>query len=481
MHNLILALLSGAVGSVTIAALPNITDRFRNIITLFSSALAVVFSWCLALDIFTGGSVGISGSLGGLKFTLAPDSLGAVFSLIISTLWFFTAVYSMGYMADKRRQNTYYTFFLLSLSIGLGVAYAGNLIALYLFYELLTFVTYPLVIHERTEEAQKAGKKYIVYNLAGAGLILAAVAITIANAGNADFSAGAILAGREGNGLNYLLLLFIAGFGVKAAIMPLHRWLPQAMAAPTPVSALLHAVAVVYAGVYGILRVVYSIFGKELMEKLAVGNLLKWIAVFTIIAGILIATRQDVLKRRLAYQTVSHLSYILLGAFTLTASGLSGAIFQMISYSLVKVALFFCAGIITERTGQTQISKMEGVGFTVPVTMAAFSAATLGMIGMMPLATFWSKFYLMEGIVMQGTWPLSLTLIISGMINAICFIPVIVSAFKGKAAMPSLKAGKEFTLMVVPTVVLTLLALVIGFFPGAVWPGVECVVNSYFR
>ncbi|MDD4413404.1 MAG: proton-conducting transporter membrane subunit [Oscillospiraceae bacterium] len=481
MHNLILALLSGAIGGVIIAALPNIKSLFRNIITLLSSALAVVFSWSLALDIFAGRSIGISGSLGGLKFTLAPDSLGAVFSLIISTLWLFAAVYSMGYMADKQRQNTYYTFFLLSLSIGLGVAYAGNLIAFYLYYELLTFVTYPLVIHERTEEAQKAGKKYIFYNLAGAGLILAAIAITIANAGNVDFSAGAILAGREGTGLNYLLLLFIAGFGVKAAIMPLHRWLPQAMAAPTPVSALLHAVAVVYAGVYGVLRVVYSIFGKELTEKLTVGGWLKWIAAFTIIAGILIATRQDVLKRRLAYQTISHLSYILLGAFTLTTWGLSGAIFQMISYSLLKVSLFFCAGIIAERTGRTQISKMEGVGFAVPVTMAAFSAATLGMIGMMPLATFWSKFYLMEGIVMQGTWPLSLALIISGIINAICFIPVIVSAFKGKAEMPSRKAGKEFTLMVVPTVVLTLLALLFGLFPGAVWPGVEHVVNSFFR
>lgn len=481
MHQLIFALSSGAAGGIMVAALPSKNSRLRNIITLLSSALSVVFSWSVALDVFAGKSICISGSLGGLKFTLAPDSLGAVFSLIISTLWFFTAIYSMGYMANKQRQNTYYSFFLLSLSVALGVAYAGNLIALYLFYELLTFATYPLVIHERTEEAKKAGSKYIAYNLVGAGLILAAIATTIATAGNIDFSAGAILAGKEGGGLNHLLLLFVAGFGVKAAIMPLHRWLPQAMAAPTPVSALLHAVAVVYSGVYGVLRVVYSIFGKELTEMLIAGSWLKWIAAATIIAAIIIATRQDVLKRRLAYQTISHLSYILLGAFTLTTWGLAGAIFQMVSYSLLKVALFYCAGIIAERTGKTRISNMQGVGFTLPVTMTTFSIATLGMIGMMPLATFWSKFYLMEGAVMQGAWPLSVALIISGIVNAICFIPVIVSAFRGKASMTSKKADKELALMVIPTVVLVLIALVIGFFPGAIWPGVQHVVNSFFR
>jgi multicomponent Na+:H+ antiporter subunit D len=480
MHNLILALSSGAAGSIIISALPRSNNRLRNIVTLLSSVSAMVFSWRAGLDVFSGKNIQISGSLGGLNFTLAPDSLGAVFSLIISTLWFFATVYSMGYMANKHRQRTYYIFFLLSLSVGIGVAYAGNLIALYLFYELLTFVTYPLVIHERSPEAIKAGRKYIAYNLVGAGLILIAIAITIATAGNADFSVGALLAGQTGDGLNCLLLLFIAGFGVKAAIMPLHRWLPEAMVAPTPISALLHAVAVVYAGVYGILRVIYSVFGKELISQLSVGSALKWIAVFTILTGIIIATRQDALKRRLAYQTISHLSYILLGAFTLTTWGLAGAILQMISYSLLKVVLFFCAGIIAEKTGKTQISKMQGVGFSLPFTMTAFSVATLGMIGMMPLATFWSKFYLMKGCVQEGTGLLALVLIVSGIINAICFIPVIVSAFKGESIKPQEKVGKRFALMILPTVVLAILSLIVGLWPGIVWPGIEHVVSSFF-
>ena len=296
--------------------------------------------------VFAGESVRVAGELGGLAFSLDPDPLGAVFGLIASTLWPFTAVYSFGYMAGKHKQRTFFTFFLMSLTMTLGVAFSGNLIALYLFYELLTFATYPLVIHERSAEAMKAGAKYILYSLSGAGAILIAIVLTYAWSGKLDFSGGPILANSLSPGLNWLLVLFVGGFGVKAAIMPLHRWLPAAMLAPTPVSVLLHAVAVVYSGVYGVLRTVYSVFGHELIGQLGIRNILPWIAVITILAGIVIAARQDVLKRRLAYQTVSHLSYILLGAFILNEWGLAGAIFHMISYSTLKITLFFCAGII---------------------------------------------------------------------------------------------------------------------------------------
>ena len=261
MYNLILALLSGVVGGLIVAAIPKDSSRLRKLIVLVFSVSSMIFSWRVAQIVFSGESIQIAGKFGGVAWSLAPDPLGAVFGLIVSTLWNFAIVYSFGYMEGKHNQRTYYTFLLLALSVTLGVAFSGNLVALYLFYELLTLFTYPLVIHERSPEAMKAGKKYIIYSLSGAGAILFAIVCTYRLAGTLNFTNVPILSGCQEPGLNWLLVLFIVGFGVKAAIMPLHRWLPAAMVAPTPVSALLHAVAVVYSGVYGILRVVYSVFG----------------------------------------------------------------------------------------------------------------------------------------------------------------------------------------------------------------------------
>lgn len=483
MIDLVFALSSGFVGGLIIAMMPKASKRLRNIITLIFCASGMVFSWRIALRVFAGESIRLAGEIGGLPWSLDPDPLGVVFGLISSTLWLFAAIYSFGYMADKQNQRSYYTFFLMSSSVTLGVAFAGNLVVLYLFYELLTFATYPLVIHDRSPKAVKAGAKYIIYSLSGAGALLIAIVITFGWAGNLEFAGGSILANNMRPGLNWLLLLFVAGFGVKAAIMPLHRWLPAAMVAPTPVSALLHAVAVVFSGAYGILRVVYTVFGYELMKNLSFSKLLPWVAAITILVGVIIATRQDVLKRRLAYHTISQLSYILLGAFTLQPWGLAGAIMHMISYSILKVTLFFCAGIISEQTGETQVSKMVGVGWLLPKTMFAFGVASLGMIGMLPLNTFWSKYNLMKGSVASGSWPLAVVLVISGFINAICFIPTVVTAFRGERTQSSAERNpsRNLSLMLAPTILLAIIALFMGLWPGMVWPGVEAVVNWFFK
>ena len=236
MIELVLALLSGVAGGIIIALMPRASRRLRNIIALTFVVLGAVFAWRVAGMALNGQVVGISWEIGGLPWGLQPDPLGAVFGLIASTLWLFATVYSFGYMAEEHKQRTYYTFLLLAFSVTLGVAFSGNLAALYLFYELLTLATYPLVIHRRDEEAAKAGRKYILYSLSGAGAILIATVVTYAWAGRLDFAGGPLLASvglRRGAG--WLLALFIAGFGVKAAIMPLHRWLPAAMVAPTPV------------------------------------------------------------------------------------------------------------------------------------------------------------------------------------------------------------------------------------------------------
>lgn len=480
MLNLILALLSGVVGGLTVALMPQVKNRIRNIVVLLFSILGAFFSWRIALSVFAGESVRIAGELAGLSWSFGPDPLSAIFGLIASNLWIFAALYSFGYMAEKHKQRTYYTFFLLSFSATLGVAFSGNLVVLYLFYELLTLATYPLVIHERSPEAVKAGSKYILYSLSGAGAILIAMVITYNWVGNLDFAGQAILAGCTRPGLNWLLALFIIGFGVKAAIMPLHGWLPGAMVAPTPVSALLHAVAVVYSGVYGILRVVYSVFGRDLMGQLSLSQFLPWVAAFTILVGVIMATRQDVLKRRLAYHTISQLSYILLGAFTLEPWGLAGAMLHMFNYSTLKITLFFCAGVIAEQTGETEISKMKGAGWLLPKTFIAFGVASLGMIGMLPLNTFWSKYYLMKGSVAGGKWYFAVVLIISGMINAVCFIPTVVDAFRGERVGVHRERGNNLVLMLIPTVTLAMISLFIGLWPGVLWPGVQAVVDWFF-
>lgn len=480
MINLILALLSGLIGGLVVAVMPLVKSRIRNFVVLLFSVLGAFFSWRVALLVFAGKSVRIAGEFAGFPWSLDPDPLGVVFGLIVSSLWIFAAIYSFGYMEGKEKQSTYYTFLLLALSVTLGVAFSGNLVALYLFYELLTLVTYPLVIHERSPEAMKAGSKYIIYSFAGAGAILIAIVMTYSLSASLDFTGNAILANFTGPRLNWIMVLFIIGFGVKAAIMPLHSWLPGAMVAPTPVSALLHAVAVVYSGAYGIVRVVYSVFGHELVGQLIISRIMPWVIGFTILMGVIIAARQDVLKRRLAYQTISHLSYILLGAFTLQPWGLAGAIMHMISYSTLKVSLFFCAGIISEQTGETDISRMAGLGWKLPKTMVAFSIAALGMIGMLPLNTFWGKYYLMKGSVEAGKWPLAVILIISGIINAVCFIPVIVDAFRGERNTSTKESGNRLKLMLVPTLILSTISILIGLWPGIVWPGVQAVVNSFF-
>lgn len=480
MLYLVLALLSGVIGALIVGMMPKVRNRIRNILVLIFCLCGTFFTWITAILIFSGKSVSIGAKIAGLPWSIKPDPLGIVFGLIASTLWLFAAIYSFGYMEGKHKQSTYYSFFLLSFSVTLGVAFSGNLLVLYLFYELLTFVTYPLVIHERSPEAKRAGTKYILYSLSGAAAILIAMVITYRLAGNLDFSANPILASTNGSGLNWLLGLFIVGFGVKAALMPLHRWLPGAMVAPTPVSALLHAVAVVYSGVYGISRVVYSVFGRELMSELSLGRILPWVAAFTILVGVIIATKQHVLKRKLAYHTISQLSYILLGVFTLQPWGLIGAILHMFNYSTLKVTLFFCAGIISEQTGEKDIRKMRGAGWLLPKTFIAFAVASLGMIGMLPLNTFWSKYYLMKGSVAGGMWPLAALLVISGLINAICFIPTVVEAFRGERVEAHKEKGKKFFLMFVPTMALAMISVLIGLIPGLLWPVAQTVINWFF-
>jgi multicomponent Na+:H+ antiporter subunit D len=381
-----------------------------------------------------------------IEFALRADALGMLFAFLASGLWIITSFYSIGYMRglDEPNQTRYFAAFAVSLAATMGIAFAGNLVTIFVFYELLSIATYPLVAHDETDEARSAGRKYLAYTMFGGGVfVLAGTALVYLLAGSVDFTAGGIaeLANAD-PGLAMLAFFLLAiGFGVKAGIMPLHQWLPEAMVAPTPVSGLLHAVAVVKSGAFGVSRVVLDVFGPELVFDLSLpfgftaGLVLSTIGAITLTAASLIALRKDHLKRRLAYSTISQLSYIILGLGLFGWYGLVGALLHIPAHAFMKLTLFFCAGNIHVSTHTDYISQMAGIGKRMPLTMGAFTIASLGMAGIPLLAGFVSKYYMLIGGVRMGmnftpvAYYLAGALLLSGVLNIAYFWPVIYTAF----------------------------------------------------
>ncbi|ELZ47645.1 monovalent cation/H+ antiporter subunit D [Halorubrum distributum JCM 9100] len=381
-----------------------------------------------------------------IEFALRADALGMLFAFLASGLWIITSFYSIGYMRglDEPNQTRYFAAFAVSLAATMGIAFAGNLVTIFVFYELLSIATYPLVAHDETAEARSAGRKYLAYTMFGGGvLVLAGTALVYLLAGSVDFTAGGIAALANADpGLAMLAFFLLAiGFGVKAGIMPLHQWLPEAMVAPTPVSGLLHAVAVVKSGAFGVSRVVLDVFGPELVYNLSLpfgftaGLVLSTIGAITLTAASLIALRKDHLKRRLAYSTISQLSYIILGLGLFGWYGLVGALLHIPAHAFMKLTLFFCAGNIHVSTHTDYISQMAGIGKRMPLTMGAFTIASLGMAGIPLLAGFVSKYYMLIGGVRMGmnftpvAYYLVGALLLSGVLNIAYFWPVIYTAF----------------------------------------------------
>jgi NADH-quinone oxidoreductase subunit L/multicomponent Na+:H+ antiporter subunit D len=372
----------------------------------------------------------------GIDFTLRADPLGILFALLASALWVVTSFYSIGYMRglDEHSQTRYFAAFAASLSTAMGVAFAGNLVTLFVFYELLTVATYPLVAHDETPEARAAGRKYLAYTFVGGVAVLAGTVLVFFLAGTTSFAPGGIealaTAASEDPTLARLAFALLAGgFGVKAALMPAHSWLPDAMVAPTPVSGLLHAVAVVKSGVFGLARLTLEVYGPVTMQDLGVGLPLAAVAAFTLLTASVIALRKDNLKRRLAYSTISQLSYIVLGLGVLSGNAVVGGLLHIPAHAFMKLTLFFCAGAIHVETHTDNISEMAGIGRRMPVTMAAFAVASAGMAGIPLVAGFVSKSYLLIGSVEAGQPVFAVVLLISGMLNIAYFWPVVYQAF----------------------------------------------------
>jgi multicomponent Na+:H+ antiporter subunit D len=367
-----------------------------------------------------------------------------LFGALAATLWIVNSVYSIGYMRGNAEQNQtrFYVCFAIAIAAALGVAFAGNLLTLFVFYEVLTISTYPLVSHKGDEATVKSARVYLGILLGTSiGLLLPAMIWTYAVAGTLDFTSGGILAGAvSGPAVGLLLGLYVFGIG-KAAVMPVHRWLPAAMVAPTPVSALLHAVAVVKAGVFTVLKVVVYVFG---VDELAAGGHSQWlvyVAGATIVLASLIAMCKDNLKARLAYSTVSQLSYIVLGAALATASGVIGAAMHIATHAAGKITLFFCAGAIYTALHKTEVSQLAGLGRVMPFTFAAFTIGALSIIGLPPLAGVWSKWYLVLGALEDGQRFAVAVLMLSSLLNIWYLLQIPFMAFFGRPLTASKGAG----------------------------------------
>jgi len=354
----------------------------------------------------------------GIVFTVEP--LGLLFATVASGLWILTTIYAIGYMrgANEAHQTRFFLCFAISIAAAIGIAFAGNLLTLFVFYEMLTLATYPLVTHKGNEDARRGGRIYLgILMCTSIGLLLFAVLWTFQLTGTLDFRAGGILEGNVTPTIALILLTMFAFGTGKAALMPFHRWLPAAMVAPTPVSALLHAVAVVKAGVFTILKIVVYI------------TIILWVATFTLVVSSLVALTKDNLKARLAYSTVGQLSYVVVGAMLANAAGIVGAAMQIATHAMGKITLFFCAGAIYVAAHKSNISEMRGLGYKMPFTFGAFFIGAFSIIGLPPLAGSWAKWHLMIGAIDATHWLIVGAFVLSSLLNIAYLIPVAARAF----------------------------------------------------
>lgn len=468
-----LALLIPLVGAGLIVLTGSARD-VRDGITLVTAV--VLFADVIALlpHVLNGARpevILVADMLPGLSLKLTVEPLGMLFAVVASGLWIVNSLYSIGYMRgnNEANQTRYYTYFALALASTMGVAFSGNMLTLFVFYELLTLSTYPLVTHHGTPQALKGGRTYMGVLLSTSiGLLMLGMIWTWQAVGTLDFVPGGVMAGQVGSGLmGVLLALYMFGIG-KAALMPVHRWLPAAMVAPTPVSALLHAVAVVKAGVFSVVKVVVYLFGTDTLREAGAGALpFDWLVVaagFTIVAASIVALRQNNLKRRLAYSTVSQLSYIVLAAAILAPLSIVGAVLHIAAHALGKITLFFAAGSIYTAAQKTEISDMAGIGRRMPWTMGAFAIAALSMIGLPPTAGFVSKWYILLGAVETEQVFAIVVILASTLLNAAYFVPIAWAAF---FKAPSGQAHGEAPWPMVVALTVTAAGTVVLFFmPG---------------
>lgn len=416
-----------------------------------------------------------------ISIRLTVEPLGLLFATVAAVLWIPTTLYAIGYMRTNKEEHhtQFFLCFAVSIAATMGIALAGNLLTLFIFYEMLSLATFPLVTHKRTPEARHGGRTYLSILLGTSiGLFLPAILITWSYAGTLDFQPGGVLQGKlPPEYLTPLVVLFAFGVG-KAALMPFHRWLPGAMVAPTPVSALLHAVAVVKAGVFTITKVVVYVLGVDFLAETGATDVIMWVAAFTLVSASIVAMRQDNLKARLAYSTVGQLSYIVLGAMLATAVGVYGAAMHIVMHAVGKITLFFCAGAIYVQTHKTHISQLEGLGRRMPFTFGAFFIATLCIIGVPPLGGAWSKWLLLSATFDTQQWLMTAALVISSLLNIAYLMPIVAHGiFKPPSSERPMRLRNEEAplLMVIPLCVTASLCVMTFIYGDIIYDFVQLI------
>ena len=473
MHPLVLMLLIPSIGAIGITVAGRVNQNFREACTFVTAVLLALTVWPMAIDVAHGGrsSITLATLTDSLNITLHTEPLGALFATLAASLWIINSLYSVGYMrgTNESHQTRFYVFFAISIAAAMGVALAGNLFTLFLFYEILTLATYPLVTHKGDEATIRSARVYLAILMGTSITLFLPAVIWVTSLTGGDFTLGGSLQGKvDAPTAGLLLAMFVFGIG-KAAVMPIHRWLPAAMVAPTPVSALLHAVAVVKAGVFSITKIIIYIFGVDWLFSLSTTQWLVWITSFTIIVASLIALRQTNLKRLLAYSTIGQLSYVVMASAILKPMAEIGAALHMVAHAFGKITLFFAAGAIYVASKKIDITQLAGIGRRMPVTMAAFTIGALSMIGVPPTGGFVSKWYILGGAFEADNFLAIFTIIASTALNAAYFLPIIYAAwFLPEDQAPKKPHGEAPWPMVVALALTALLTLGFFFFNGPV-------------
>jgi multicomponent Na+:H+ antiporter subunit D len=461
----LLAVLAPLAGAVLIGVSGD-RPRLRALWTGLAAAATFVLVASMYRSVLDGHEPSITlGSLApDLDVVLRVDAAGMLFGISASALWILAACYSHGYVrgAGETHLVRFFATFAVCVSATVGLAFSGNLFTFLLFYEALTLATYPLVVHKQTPPAFAAGKRYLLTLLGGGTALLLAVVIVHVYVPGSAFTPGGVLDGAVSDAVVMgLVALTVIGVGTKAAVMPFHQWLPAAMVAPTPVSALLHAVAVVKAGVFGFVRLFGYVIGPERLAEVGLGVVVAALAASTIVTASVIALKQDNLKRRLAYSTIAHLSYIVLGASLLSVSSWNGSLLHLANHAVLKITLFFCAGAIYVTTGVDKVSDMDGIGLRMPVTMGAFGIAALGLAGLPPVGGFVSKWFLGLGAIDAGEPLFAAVIVGSGLLTAAYLFPIVHRAFFRRSTRFTHRAEAS-PLMVVPIATTATIGLLLG-------------------
>lgn len=457
-----LILLTSLVPATVTFFLDQESYRLRNTLNLGGALIKLGLIVMMLFAVEDGSNYDAAIALApGLVLVLRIDALALIFISLSAVLWLLTTIYAIAYFGTKPRQSRFFGFFGLCVASTSGIALSGSLISFFIFFELLTLSTWPLVAHKQDRASLQAARTYMLYALPCSAALLVAIVWLESLTGPVLFEAPPDFTGLDPVSLRAIFALFIIGLGMKAAIVPLHGWLPAAMAAPAPVSALLHAVAVVKAGAFGVIRVVYDVFGVDRVAELGVGMPLAALASVTIIWGSLRALQQTEIKKRLAYSTVSQVSYIILGAALASPYGIIGGLAHLVHQGLMKITLFFCAGIYDERADVRAIDGLNGLGPRMPWTSTCFSVAAIGMIGLPPVAGFVTKFYLGLG-AMQGDAPWVLAVLgASTLLNAAYFLPMLYRLWFAEPG-PDAAGDERVSALVVPAVIAALGALGAG-------------------